>query len=226
MRRVLSLLWWCAGVVCLACIACAPSAAASRVIRVAVSDEEGHPVTRVAVEIDGLTAIRTDGDGAARISLGAEGAPRARIGVRCPEKTLEAAPRFVLRAGPGAEGPLQLSFVCRPALRKVVVVVRAPGGEGVWLRANGVPIGPIAGDGTLHAILERPPDSDLRLQLDTAGRALQPQNPALDLRVSDREELVVFDQPLALIKERSIRRRRVRDASPSPGVDLAPGADR
>jgi hypothetical protein len=102
----------------------------------------------------------------------------------------------------GGTARLELSFRCRPALRELVVVVRAPGGEGLWLRADGEPVGRVATDGTLHAIVRRAPGSEVRLLLDTGELPLLPANPVRELRVADRDELVVFDQALTSARSR------------------------
>ena len=139
----------------------------ARVLSVSVRDDDGQPLRGVAVAVDGLVAIKTGRDGTARISLSPRGSPRAQLAVSCPEGSREAAPRHVPRAVTGGTGLLELSFRCRPALRELVVVVRAPGAEGLWLRADGEPLGRVASDGTLHVLLWRAPDSEVQLLLDT-----------------------------------------------------------
>ncbi|HEY6880985.1 MAG TPA: hypothetical protein VI299_23330, partial [Polyangiales bacterium] len=114
---------------------CAPRGP-GRAVLVSVSDEEGRPLAGLRVEVDGLAALKTEGDGKARISLAAEGPPRARITITCPEGSREPNPRYVARAGEGATARLELSFVCRPSLRLVAVVVRAEGGAGSVLRVD------------------------------------------------------------------------------------------
>ncbi|HEY6876898.1 MAG TPA: hypothetical protein VI299_02720, partial [Polyangiales bacterium] len=78
-----------------------------------------------SVEIDGRPALKTRDDGKAHLSLAAEGPPRARVAIKCPEGSREPNPRHVARASEGATAQLELSFVCRPALRLIAVVVRA-----------------------------------------------------------------------------------------------------
>ncbi|MEY4511671.1 MAG: hypothetical protein RLZZ450_3793 [Pseudomonadota bacterium] len=184
----------------------------ARVLAVSVTDDEGHPLAGRAVEIDGVVATSTARDGVARVSLSPAGSPRARVVVSCPAGSREVAPRHVPRLMKGSTARLELSFRCRPSLRELVVVVRAPGGEGLWLRADGEPVGRVAADGTLHAKVARAPDSELRLLLDTGDLPLFPPNPVRELRVADRDELVIFDQALTSAKPRVVDPRR----TPSP----------
>ncbi|MET0287201.1 MAG: hypothetical protein ABW352_22140 [Polyangiales bacterium] len=176
----------------LACSAPPPA----RALVVLARDEDGRALPGLAVEIDGLPATRTDAEGSARISLSSEGPSRARISVACPEGSREANPRHVARQAEGMTARLELRFVCRPALRLLAIVVRAEGGVGSVLRADGEPVGTVAADGTLHAMVWRAPDSELQLMLDTGTLPVRPRNPVREHRVADRDELLVFDLPL------------------------------
>lgn len=194
--RLLSAL---AAVLSVALLSCAP--VRGRALLVRARDEEGAPLVGLAVDIDGLLATKTDGEGTARISLG-EGPARARIAVSCPEGDRESNPRHVARRADGVAAQLELTFVCRPARRMLVVVVRAPGAAGSVLRADGEPVGTVAADGTLHVALWSAPDSELQLMLDTGGLDVHPKNMLREHRVADRDELLVLDQPQ---QERSTR---------------------
>ena len=182
-----------------------PTALAPRLVQVRVEDDRGAALAGVAVELDGIIATTTGRDGVARVSLGADGMPRARVAVLCPPKFRSLAPRHIARLRTGSAPPLELSFRCRPKLRTVVVVARVTNGEGLMVRADGAPIGTIGTDGTLHARLLRPPQSDLRLMVDTADRALTPRNPAREFRIADQDELLVFDERLTSVRARVSR---------------------
>lgn len=201
-----------------ACPAASPSEGA-RLLRVVVRDDRGQALPDVPVEVEGLSATSTAADGSASISLGPTGAPRARVAVNCPAAYRAVEPRHVVRTRALSSSTLELAFVCRPRLRTLAVVVRAVGGEGLVLRADGEALGEVAADGTLHVVLERPPESELRLMLDTGDRPLTPRNPARELRVADRDELVVFDEQLALVKPRVVR-ATVAPAKPPPPPPL------
>lgn len=194
--------------------ACGPlHDAPSRVLAVSVTDEDGRPLAGRAVELDGLVATTTARDGVARVAVPPAGPPRVRVAVSCPADSRELPPRHVPRLIEGGTARLELAFRCRPLLRALVVVVRAPGGEGLWLRADGEPLGRVSADGTLHAKVARAPDSELRLLLDTGDLALTPPNPVRELRVADRDELVIFDQPLTSARPAVVDTRRTSSAA-------------
>lgn len=194
----------------------APPAEGARLLRVVVRDDRGSVLSNVPVEVEGLAATTTAADGTARVSLGSEGAPRARVAVICPADYRPVEPRHVVRTRALSSTTLELAFVCRPRLRTLAIVVRAVGGEGLVLRADGEALGQVAADGTLHVVLERPPESELRLLLDTSDRALVPRNPTRELRVADRDELVVFDEQLAPVKRRVVRATVAAPKLPPP----------
>jgi hypothetical protein len=58
----------------------------------------------------------------------------------------------------------------------------------------------------------RAPDSEVRLLLDTGDLPLFPANPVRELRVADRDELVIFDQALTSARPRVIEPRRTASA--------------
>lgn len=172
----------------------------ARVLRVSVFDEQDQALAGVPVELDGIAAIKTGRDGTARISLSRSGPARAHIGVQCAAGSREAPPRSIARAAAGTRARLELTFICRPRQRQLLLVVRAPGAEGAVVRADGEALGQVEPDGTLHAVLWREPDSDLRLAIDTRARPISPQNPVREVRVADRDELVVFDQAFVTLQ--------------------------
>jgi hypothetical protein len=163
-------------------------------IEVSVTDDSGDPLAEVPVSVDDQVPKRSDANGKASLTVSATLERRVRVGALCPEAYRSSEPRTVSMAGAAM---LELRFQCRPKLRTLAVVVNAPHAEGLLMRADGEPIGKIGADGTLHAVLKRPPEAELRLMLDTsAAPQLRPQNPIEDVLVPDRDEIVVFDQAL------------------------------
>lgn len=207
--------------------ACEASVGGPRMVRVIVRDDRGAVLAGVPVEVEGIAATSTASDGTARVSLAAEGAPRVRVGVSCPTQFRPVEPRHVARNRFSNASFVDLTFTCRPSERTLVVVARVPGGQGLALRADGEPIGRIAADGTLHALLSRAPDSELRLMLDTEERAVSPRNPARELRVADRDELIVFEEQLSVLRPRMVRAKTVTpkqaEATPLPYAIRARG---
>jgi hypothetical protein len=183
---------------------------------VTVRDDAGRPLSDLAIEVDGVHVATSDATGRARATIHAPRAGRLAVATRCPEGYRAPLARSLPL---GRDTPrLQVALVCRPSLRTLVVAVRAPAVAGAWLRADGQPLGRVEADGTLHALLTRPPDSELRLSLDTSAfPRLLPQHPARDVRVADRDELIVFDQAFEQPPTRPVRRPRT---APTPSTVL------
>jgi hypothetical protein len=185
-------------------------------IDVQVSDDRGDPLAEVPVLVDEAHAKATDAQGKVSLTVSAALDRRLRIRADCPEAYRPSEPRTVTTAGSAL---LELRFQCRPRLRTLAVVIHAPDGAGLTARADGEPIGKVAADGTLHAVLKRPPEAELRLTLDTStAPLLRPQSPIQDVLVPDRDEIVVFDQPFTLAAPRRAR-GPARGPAPEPKVE-------
>lgn len=161
-----------------------------------VIDDRGTPLPGVPLLLDGARATVTDARGQARTLVQARRGRRVELRPACSSQYRRSEARSVLLSSRGERrAPLTLRLVCAPLERTLAVVVRAPGGAGFPLRADGQVIATIGEDGLAHALLRRAPDTTLRLSLDTgsAPRVL-PQFPAREVHVADRDEIVVFDQ--------------------------------
>jgi len=185
-------------VLALACVGCGAHAAPPRELQVHVTDEAGQPLASVPIRLDGVAAIRTRLDGAARISLAGERPAPVRVDVACPTGSVAPEPVTVARLAPEpAPDVIALSFTCRPALRTVVVVARVEGARGATLHADGEALATVAEDGTLHAVLRRPAASVVSLAIGDAAEAVSTSALVRRIRVSDGDEIVLIDQPMA-----------------------------
>lgn len=180
-------------------------------VEVRVADDTGATMVNVPVRVDGEVVGRTDGRGLARTQLVGRTGSRMQVAVDCPDTHRAAPPRLLtLRRGAAQAGLHRLATVCRPLQRTAVVVVRAPGAEGLPLFADGEPVGAVGPDGTAHLSVQRPVGAMLRVSLDTQGRpALRPRDPARQWKVEDRDALWVFDQTFTSepVAPRRLRRK-------------------
>jgi hypothetical protein len=167
-------------------------------IAVDVADDQGRALSGIPILLDDTPIATTDGHGHARAIVQAVQTGRVRVRAQCPAAYRDAEARSVALSRADAQTPpLTLRVICAPKLRTLAVVVRAPGGEGLTLRADGAPVAQVAADGTAHVVLQRAPETSLRLSLDTADAPkLSPQFPAREVQVVDRDEIVVFNQVL------------------------------
>jgi hypothetical protein len=179
-----------------------------------IEDDLAAPLGNVDVLVDGVQVATSDAAGAARATVHAGGPGRTSVAVKCPEGYRSPPPRS-LPLGEN-QGSFRGVMRCRPEKRRMVVAVRAPLAEGTWVRADGKPLGQIQPDGTLHAELARPPDSDVRLTIDTSVKPdLLPASPGRDVHVADSDEIIVFDQVFTR-KPKQVRRERPKEPPKPP----------
>lgn len=168
-------------------------------LELTVMDDMKRRIANVPIDVDGALVATSDAQGEARATVHASQSGRVQVSVRCPEGYESPASRSLPLASD--HHAFQLDLVCVPLQRRLAVVVRAPLAEGAWVRVDGQALGRIAEDGTLHAEIKRPPDTPIRLSIDTTQLPrLVPQHPVRELRVTNRDEIIVFDQAFAVTK--------------------------
>jgi hypothetical protein len=153
----------------------------TRELELTVVDDRGEALAEVPVHAD--TRLLAHSDAAGKLRLPADRLPpNAKLVATCPEAYRPA--EALSLAQPRSPS---LQFVCRPRLRTLAVVAYAPTAVGALLRADAQALGRVAPDGTLHAVLRRPPGASFQLSLES--------HPALTRRVQvrDRDEIVVLD---------------------------------
>ncbi len=184
-------------------------------LEVWVHDDMDAALAGVSVSMDGVQVASTDAQGRARAMVVGSHAGKVQVAARCPPQHRPLDPRSVPL---GAQvHTLTVRLVCKPLERTLAIVVRAPGGQGAVVRADGEPVGRIDAEGVLHAVVQRAPESSLRLTIDTSAQPqLIPQHPVREVQVADRDDIVVFDQAFALAQPRPRARRARKAPEPTP----------
>lgn len=161
---------------------------------VQVRDDGAEPLAEVTVLAAGPRLGTTDAQGMLRRVL----AHGARVQVQCPE-AYRSLPAQTFDAGRAV-----LTFVCRPKLRTIAVVVHAPAAPGHTLfcspadprasiRADQQSLGRLDDQGILHAVLRRPPGSTLSLSLEASSGESSAAVATRKLVVEDRDRVVLFE---------------------------------
>jgi hypothetical protein len=214
--------------VCLGCWSACTAYEAPRDLRLTfiVDEDDGVALAQVPLEVDGAVVAHSDQHGRATATLPLRSS-HVRVSVLCPDGYSSPEPRSVPVSQHGRQPPLELHLRCRPSQRSVLVVVRAPLGAGLPVLADGDPIGQLDALGTLHARIERPAGSRLRLTLDTsADPRLSPQHPVREVELADRDELAVFDQQFTLPAPPRRSRARAPERPPPKHIPYAIGGVR
>lgn len=180
LTRAMSWGWLLAVVLALWLVGCARDS--ERELELLVVDDRGEGLAEVLVRADGDPLARSGADGkltAVRARL----KPGGSLTAECPEAYRPAAPLALSEP----LLPRSLQLVCRPRLRTLAVVAYAPHAVGALLRADAQALGRVAPDGTLHAVLRRPPGVTVELRLEAEAELRR------SVAVRDRDEIVVID---------------------------------
>jgi hypothetical protein len=178
---------------------CTPVEAPRYAVAVRVESDPGQPVGAANITSAGNTLAKTDAQGLATLSLTGALGEQLALAVRCPEGFRQPAQpvTVILRPAEPNTPPPEYRVACPPAVRSLVVSVRAQNGVGVPLRHLGKELARTDAQGAAHVLLKLPPGEALNLVLDTSApehHALRPRSPTLKFTVPDRDDVVLFDQ--------------------------------
>lgn len=201
-----------------ACARSNESPAAETVERVqfVVTTPQGRAVPGARIVFDGSELGTTDDAGNLEAQVRGGEVPHG-VELHCPEhhRPERSTHRVVLQRTLGLDGqPLvaPIRLVCEATRVPTVVVVRTTHATHVPVLVQGAAVGDTGPDGVLHYLTTAPPHSELRVELDTAGR---PElGPALSrtFSVADEETLLALDVEF----ERPKPPRRAAPRRPTP----------
>lgn len=187
------------------------------------STRDGAPLEGVAFTAAGRLLGTTGPKGLLRVDLRGYDGDSVQVRARCPEGHREppAIPPLVLRPFRGLDPAarargLVVSVDCAPAERVAAVVVRVPGQGDLPIRVGGRVVTQTDPAGVAHVLVRQAPGATFRVDVDTSARPdIQQRNPGRTFTLADRDEVVLYDQPVEQIVKKAPRRRRPRPA-PAP----------
>jgi hypothetical protein len=202
---------------CLLLGACTVAPPANVKVTVRVESDPGIALADASVIGSGKALGKTDARGLSRVTLTGPLGARIPLQVRCPDgfrQPLDVI-SVILRAAEPDAPPPEYAVACPPALRSLVVSVRAQNGAGLPLKRLGKEIARTDEQGAAHALLKVAPGEDLTLSLDTSEHdALRPKNPTFKLTMPDHDEVTLFDQPFSIERPPAPRRVVVKPDIP------------
>lgn len=173
-------------------------------IFVKVESDPGRPIPGAAILRGEKTAGTTDVQGRALLTIaGAEG-EIANLGIRCPEGFQSPGkPVGVKLTRLVDKGKVpEYTVACPPTVRRVVVAVRAENGPGLPVLYLSKPITKTDENGAAHFALAVSPGAQFQVALDTQDRKdLKPPNPSKVFVVSERDDVLLFDQRFEVEKK-------------------------
>jgi hypothetical protein len=169
--------------------------------KVRVSGDPGRAVAGAVLTFKSQAVASSDASGLARLSARGQEGETLDFGVTCPDGFRSpSSPLSVrlTRLSDDARLP-EYQVSCAPALRNVVVAVRAENGADLPVEYLGQEVARTDSAGAAHFMLRVEPGEQLEVKLDTHEKHwLKPQDPAIRFLARSEDELLLFDQPFVV----------------------------
>jgi hypothetical protein len=165
-----------------------------------VSDD-GEALGKVEVHDNSRVLGTTDPQGVLHARLqGRDGEERV-FTVKCPDGYRSGEERVALQLRTLGEAGSELEVRCHPERRLAALLVNAPGFAGLPVLVHGREVGRTDAGGIAHLALRGEPRTPMRVVLDTSSRPrVTPPSPHKDVRIGDRDEIVVFSPGLTEVE--------------------------
>jgi len=169
-----------------------------------VTGDPGHAVPNAVLTFKSQPVAKSSANGLAKLSAQGQEGETLEFGVTCPDGYRSPASPLAVRLtrlGDSARMP-EYQITCAPALRNVVIAVRAENGGDLPVKYLGKEVAHTDATGAAHFLLRVEPGSELEVELDTKDRhALKPQNPTVRFLARSADDLFVFDQPFVVTRD-------------------------
>lgn len=169
-----------------------------------ISGDPGRAVAGASLTFKGRQLAASDSSGIAKLSAQGQEGETVDFGVTCPEGYRSpTAPLSVRLTTLRDDSRIpEYQATCAPALRDVVVAVRAENGADLPVKYLGREVARTDAAGAAHFLVRVEPGSQLEVALDTHDkRSLRPQDPVAHFLTRSQDELFVFEQPFVLPHE-------------------------
>lgn len=177
---------------------------------VRISGDPGRPVPGAVLTFKGTKVATSDAAGISRVSARGQEGETLDFDVVCPEGYRAPTRPLSLRLTRlRDDSPVpEYQLICAPALREVVVAVRAENGADLPVKYLGREVARTDAAGAAHFMLRVEPGAQLEVALDThEKRWLRPQDPVAHFLTRSEDDLFVFEQPFVVTRD--VRHRPV-----------------
>ena len=184
--------------------------------------EDGELLADVTITTGHTNLGSTDQKGRLRALLKGFEGQEQKFEVTCPTgySSSEAdAPAIQLRSHTGGSSAASEVVVrCHAEQRLAAVLVSTPGLEGLPVLVHGREVARTDAFGTAHVALTGLPQTPMRVMIDTSSRPrITPASPHKDVRLSGRDEIVVFAPELVEVAPPKPKvKRKVKEKEPEP----------
>jgi hypothetical protein len=173
-----------------------PEPSAPFEILVKVSSDPGHPLPGAIIMKGGKEGPTTGADGQVSVKIGGQEGESVDLMVKCPADYVSPihAISVLLRRNSGTK-LAEYEANCPPAIRHMVIAVRADNGANLPVKVLGHTIGYTDANGAFTYALPLRPGDGVEVMLDTSAYPrMSPQNPSSLLTMKPFDDVVTFDQ--------------------------------
>jgi hypothetical protein len=171
---------------------------------VRISGDPARPVSGAGLTYKGKQVAASDSSGLARLSARGQEGETIDFGVACPEGYRSPANPLSLRLTRLRDHTRvpEYQVTCAPALRDVVIAVRAENGADLPVKYLGREVARTDAAGAAHFLLRVEPGAQLEVALDThEKRWLRPQDPVAHFLTRSEDDLFVMEQPFVVPRD-------------------------
>lgn len=184
-----------------------------------VESDPGLPLAGAVLTRNGKDVATSDAMGNTKLTIqGREGASLEYL-VRCPlDYEAPAKPvNVVLRTVADNSRLPEYPITCAPQIRKVVIAIRADGGQNLRVLYLKQKVATTDASGAATILLNMRPGEQFELGLDTSAKGyerLRPQNPIQAFHVNPKDEVIPWNAKFVL--EKGVERRVAVHRGPTP----------
>jgi hypothetical protein len=183
-----------------------------------VTSDPGHPLPGAVVTKGGKEGPSTGTNGKAIVqTLGQEGETLDFM-IKCPADYVSPAKPLavLLRRNVGTKLP-EYEVSCPPAMRHMVVAVRADNGGNLPVKVLDHVVGMTDANGAFTYALPLRPGDGVEMTLDTSNAPLlTPKNPAKMLTMNSYDDVLTFDQKFNVAEVKKVYKAKQRPVAIGP----------
>ena len=182
-----------------------------------------RPLPGAVIMKGGKEGPSTGTDGKVSVKIGGQEGESVDLTVKCPADYVSPSKPIsvLLRRNTGAKLP-EYEASCPPAIRHLVVAVRADNGANLPVRVLDKVVGYTDGAGAFTYAVPLRPGDGIEMMLDTSANSLlSPKNPSKNFPMASYDDVMTFDQKfqVAEVKKKAAPRKQVPIAiGPRRGV--------
>jgi len=175
-----------------------------------VTSDPGHPLPGAVVMKGGKEGPSTGTDGKVTVKIAGQEGEQVDLMIKCPADYVSPpkALAVLLRRNAGTKLP-EYEASCPPAVRHMVVAVRADNGGNLPVKVLDRIVGYTDGNGAFTYALPLRPGDGVEMTLDTTNSPLlSPKNPSTMLVMKPYDDVVTFDQKFQVAEVKKVYRKR------------------